>query len=380
MTQPPGRASPGQPPAQPAASATGSSPIGYPVAGLERRFHAFAIDRIASWSLAAGAGAAAWLLVGGWQAVAFSVAGVVVAWWLASSVVLGLTGTSPGKALVGLRVVHHGTGAALGVGPALVRSLLLGLLGLPTFGIGVATLAWTAVEDPGQERRGWHDHLTSSVVVDVSPRPVQDATAADEAPRHIVNLTALRLVPAPPVEQLATPPRSTSPEQSVRSLPPASPSAPPSPTSPKAPADPAPAAPPAPVSRPDDESADDPGRTVVRGSRAPAPRWRVRFDNGETFLVEGLALVGRKPEARAGEPVRHLVPLTSQDMSVSKTHAQFGPTPDGTIAVMDRGSTNGTLLVRQGVSRRLSAGRPATLVGGDTVVFGDRRMTIGLES
>ncbi len=106
----------------------------------------------------------------------------------------------------------------------------------------------------------------------------------------------------------------------------------------------------------------------------------MHFDNGESFVIAGLALVGRRPEARSGEQVAHLVPLASADMSVSKTHAQFGPAPDGTIVVMDRGSTNGTVLVRQGVSRQLAAGRPAALLPGDKVVYGDREMTISREA
>jgi hypothetical protein len=109
-------------------------------------------------------------------------------------------------------------------------------------------------------------------------------------------------------------------------------------------------------------------------------RWRVTFDSGESFLVEGLALVGRRPEPRAGEPVRHLVPLRSGDMSLSKTHAQFQVAPDGVLVVMDRGSTNGSILIRQGVSRELTAGRPATLLDGDRVRFGDRQMTVARES
>ncbi|MCW2738521.1 FHA domain-containing protein, partial [Nocardioides sp.] len=112
---------------------------------------------------------------------------------------------------------------------------------------------------------------------------------------------------------------------------------------------------------------------------AASPRWRVHFDNGESFVIAGLALVGRRPEARSGEQVAHLIPLASADMSVSKTHAQFGPAPDGTIVVMDRGSTNGTVLVRQGVSRQLAPGKPASLVEGDKVVYGDREMTITRE-
>lgn len=112
------------------------------------------------------------------------------------------------------------------------------------------------------------------------------------------------------------------------------------------------------------------------GAHAARSPWRVRFDTGESFLVEGLALVGRRPEGRDGEQVRHLVELPSTDMSLSKTHAQFQIAADGALVVMDRGSTNGSFLVRQGVPRGLPAGRAATLVDGDHVRFGDREMTV----
>ncbi|WP_210650160.1 RDD family protein [Nocardioides sp. SYSU D00065] len=385
-------------------------PTTYPVAQLERRFTAFAVDRLLAWSLLALVGLVTALFVSDdfWTVVGV-VAGAMVLLWLALAVVLGATGTSPGKAMVGLRVVHHGTGTPIGVGPALLRSLVLGAAGLPTFGLGIATLAWTAVEDRNRQRRGWHDHLTHTVVVDV--RPVEEVADedADEGPRHIVNLTAMRLIPAPPVEVIRTPER---PEHSTRRQPlPADLAAPPA-TAPPATAPhtappPRGAAPPTAAGRhaaavpgvpapqpqvpprlPPQHHAPPPGRAPVpQGAPHAAPRvpagpqrWRVHFDNGESFVIAGLALVGRRPEARAGEQVAHLVPLTSADMSVSKTHAQFGPAPDGTIVVMDRGSTNGTILVRQGVSRQLAPGKPAALVDGDKVVYGDREMTITREA
>ena len=74
--------------------------------------------------------------------------------------------------------------------------------------------------------------------------------------------------------------------------------------------------------------------------------------------------------------MQHLVPLRSQDMSLSKTHAQLQVADDGALVVMDRGSTNGSILVRQGVARELGAGKPATLDPGDRVRFGDREMTV----
>ncbi|HYJ26157.1 MAG TPA: RDD family protein [Nocardioides sp.] len=338
----------------------------YPIGQLERRFTAFAVDRLLAWGLLAVVGIVTVVYVSDdvWTVVGV-VAGAMVLLWLVLAVVLGVSGTSPGKAMSGLRVVHHGDGTPIGVGPALVRSFVLGVSGLPTFGMGLAALAWTAVEDRGRERRGWHDHLTGTVVVDV--RPVVEAADGDrdDAPRHIVNLTAMRLIPAPPLEDVRTPERT---EQSTRRQP--------------MPADLA--APPAVVphgSPPPQRPPRTPQQASPPAARVAAPpRWRVHFDDGESFVIAGLALVGRRPEARSGEQVAHLVPLASADMSVSKTHAQFGPAPDGTIVVMDRGSTNGTVLVRQGVSRQLAAGRPAALLPGDKVVYGDREMTISREA
>ncbi|HSU02544.1 MAG TPA: RDD family protein [Nocardioides sp.] len=365
----------------------------YPIAQLERRFTAFAVDRLLAWGLLAAVGVGTALVVPDdlWTVVGV-VAGAMVLLWLVLAIVLGVSGTSPGKAMTGLRVVHHGDGTPIGVGPALLRSLVLGASGLPTFGIGVATLAWTAVEDRGRQRRGWHDHLAGTVVVDVRPVVEVDDAGADEGPRHIVNLTAMRLVPAPPVEAVRTPERT---ELSVRRQPlPADLVAPPDvqvpaarpPAAPHLAASPQTALPqmatPPQMAPPPQMAQQRPPQPPPPQPQRPAPappRWRVHFDNGESFVIAGLALVGRRPEARNGEQVAHLIPLASADMSVSKTHAQFGPAPDGTIVVMDRGSTNGTVLVRQGVSRQLSPGKPASLVEGDKVVYGDREMVLTRE-
>ncbi|WP_457207978.1 RDD family protein [Nocardioides sp. P5_C9_2] len=381
----------------------------YPIAELERRFYAFAFDRAVTWGLYVVVGVGAWLALGDqpWL-IAGIVGGAMVLGWLVLAVMTGVSGSTPGKSALGLRVVHHGTGTPIGMGPALSRSLVLAAASLPTFGIGLATLAWTAVEDRGRQRRGWHDHLASSVVVDV--RPVEEIVEqVDDSPRHVVNLTAMRLIPAPAVESpvFQAPPPPTRPAPEARPQQPTA--APPAYPTPQVPAflpqQPQPVqhqpvqhqpvqhqAPPQPVRQqpaaaPAEHPGDDSGRTVVRSrpdgtppGHPTGPRWRVRFDDGHTFVVEGLVLVGRRPEPRSGEPVWHLVPLTSADMSVSKTHAQFSPAPDGALVVMDRGSTNGSTLTRQGVSRQLSPGKPATLVDGDTVAFGDRSMEVRREA
>ena len=374
-------------------------------ADLDRRFYAYAIDHAIAWGVdAAAAVVLVQVLPGRVRLAVAAILGVVLLVGAVFALVLGRTGSSPGMAVAGIRVVLDGTDAPIGVRRALLRQLVLGVAGLPTLGLGLAALGWTAAMDPSGRRRGWHDHLTHSFVADA--RPVEEEPAEpEEAHPHVVNLTALRLVPAPapdlstPIRRPATPPPAGPPTPRHVAPTPAPgrepvPEREPVPVAARA-TDPEPVAavrPPAarqqlgypllPEPRPD--ATPDPGpQPTLGGAHAArgvavveAPRWRVVFDTGESFTVEGLALVGRRPEGRNGEQVRHLVPLHSADMSLSKTHAQLQVAPDGALVVMDRGSTNGSFLVRQGVPRGLPAGRATTLVDGDHVRFGDREMTV----
>ena len=77
-----------------------------------------------------------------------------------------------------------------------------------------------------------------------------------------------------------------------------------------------------------------------------------------------------------GERGARLVSLPSADLSVSKTHVEVVVAPDGALVVTDRGSTNGSTLVRRGIPRHLTSGRPATLLEGDVVMLGDRTMEV----
>lgn len=301
---------------------------GAPVADLDRRATAFAADRMLAWGVAGGCGYAVAVLAGRSAGTAVAVAlGVLLIVGAVTGVVVGLTGLTPAKALLGLRVVRARDARPVGVGAGLLRTTVLGLAGLPTLGLGAATLGWSAASDPSGRRRGLHDRIGDAVVVDTRDRPV--VVDADDPPPQVVNLTAMRLLPDPPAPE---PVRSAAPP-------------------------PPPPAPPGPPPR-------------------PAVRWQVAFDTGEAFEVAGLALVGREPEPGPGEQVRHVVPLTSATMAVSKTHAQFQVAPDGALVVMDRGSTNGSSILRRGLERPLSPGRPTTLVDGDDVRFGDRTMRV----
>ncbi|WP_370289759.1 RDD family protein [Nocardioides sp.] len=378
------------PPARPARS-TASSLV---PADLERRFGALVLDRVLGWGLVAIITAVAAVLgdLGAGACVLVALGSLVVVGTV-SGVLVGTAGTTPGKALLGLRVVGR-DGRPIGVLAGLGRTTVLGLAGLPTVGLGWATLAWTVAADPTRQRRGLHDRIGDAVVVDTRPQ-VEAVEVEDDAPAPIVNLTAMRLMPVEPAPAPAAQPvvePAARPAPATAARPVAEPAAVPvaAPVTAPPPAripPPAPAAPPAPVppAAPLPPAAE---RTRIRAAAPAAPVgaappegrrravWRVSFDTGEQFAVEGLALVGRRPEPRPGEPVRHLVPLPSGDMSVSKTHAQFQVAPDGALVVMDRGSTNGSVLVRKGVSKPLAPGRPATLLDGDVVRFGDRTMTV----
>ncbi|HVX54049.1 RDD family protein [Nocardioides sp.] len=337
----------------------------------DRRFYAWALDRLFSLVVYAAAGAVAYLTLirpGHTLAGVAAIVAVAVVVWLIGVLMTGLAGVTPGKSLCGLKVVGIRSGAPAGLGPAFVRQLVVGLGGYPTLGIGDATLAWVATLDGSGLRRSWHDLVAGTIVVDVRRRP--EAPIVEEpAPKRVVNLTALRLMPAEPE------PASASVGTPV-AAPPAVPAPAPPPTTQAAP--PPPAAPAAPVPTP--APVVPPSPPAAQAPTAAPPRWRVTFDTGESFVVEGLALVGRGPEPRPDEQVAHVVALHSSDMSLSKTHAQFSVVPDGSLVVMDRGSTNGSTLLRGGVAKPLAARQPATLLPGDRVRFGDREMSVARES
>jgi uncharacterized RDD family membrane protein YckC len=335
----------------------------------DRRFYAWVIDRLLSLTgYAAGAVAAYFALIepGHTLAGVAAVGALALVLWFVGALMTGLAGVTPGKSLCGLKVVSASTGEPIGLAAALLRQAIVGLGGYPTLGVGDATLAWMATLDGAGLRRAWHDRVAGSVVVDVRPQPAAPVVE-EQLPDRVVNLTALRLVPAeeqPPVVPPAPPaPAPAAPPAVSAAVPSAGSSAAPRHAAPQAPSVPTPA----PVAVPLPPAAAAPA--------APS-RWRVTFDTGQSFVVEGLALVGRSPEPRPGEQAAHLVPLQSGDMSLSKTHAQFGVVPDGTLVVMDRGSTNGSTLLRGGVARPLPARQPATLLPGDRVRFGDREMTV----
>lgn len=91
--------------------------------------------------------------------------------------------------------------------------------------------------------------------------------------------------------------------------------------------------------------------------------------------MRGTTLFGRSPSAAAGEGEALLVPVVDDTRSVSKTHIAVMPARRG-VFIVDRASTNGSAIVRDGVETALAAGHPAELRTGDTVRFGDRSLQV----
>jgi hypothetical protein len=297
----------------------------------DRRFYAFAVDRLIAWGIdVTVAVVATRSLVSHGHPVVGSlvIMAVVPLVGLVFAVLLGTTGTTPGCSLLGLRLVHSVTGEPIGVGRAILRTFVLALATLP-FGFGLAALAWTALVDATGLRRGWHDHLVSSILVDVRPVPVVEE-GRDPGAGQVVNLTALRLAPS---RRAQVPVARTPVRRPVRA------------------------------------------RPAVAVARSPVA-WELAFDSGQRVVVDTLVLIGHRPEAGPGEQGALLVALPSADGSVARTHAQVVVAADGALVVTDRGSTLGSTLVRRGLPRPLTPGRPTTLLEGDSVTLGDRTLTV----
>lgn len=259
--------------------------------------------------------------------------------WGGALVAIARTGATPGRRLVGLRVVDADTGRPLGFGRALYRSVLLVPAVVPTLGIGAAVLAWTATTDP--HRRAWHDRRTGSIVLDlrapVAPVEAEPEPAAEPAP-----------VPEAVVDPVADP-----------------------------------------VSEPMSEPVPEPMTSPPSGAGAPldlalmnltaltptpSTGWRLLIDTGEDVAIEARTLVGRDPEPR-DEPVARCLVLVSEDLSLSQTHAALEPTAGGGLVVTDRDSTNGTFVVRGDDARRVGR-EPMPLREGDVLRCGDRAMRV----
>ena len=97
------------------------------------------------------------------------------------------------------------------------------------------------------------------------------------------------------------------------------------------------------------------------------------WDDGQRVSVSSRTVFGRNPEQEPGAVV---VAVRDETLSLSKTHFEAGSEPTGGW-VMDRHSTNGLTIVRDGTRIACPAGQRVPVRLGDAIEIGDRIVTIG---
>ncbi|MDT0156120.1 RDD family protein [Microbacterium sp. ARD32] len=120
---------------------------------------------------------------------------------------------------------------------------------------------------------------------------------------------------------------------------------------------------------PDGEQDDD-----IESTRISVPGHRLVFtwDDGQRATVSGRTVFGRNPEDDGAVNVA----VRDETRSLSKTHFEAGAETRGGW-VMDRRSTNGTVIVRDGVRIACPPGQRVPIRLGDALEIGDRIVTIG---
>lgn len=131
---------------------------------------------------------------------------------------------------------------------------------------------------------------------------------------------------------------------------------------------PAPASAPAPAT---------PQASAPQAAAGPStPAIVLTLDNGEEVRVDGPGiLIGRDPALIPGGPALALAAITDPTKSVSKTHLAIMRSGTAVVAI-DLGSTNGSVLLRDGSERTLGPHEQVALRTGDTIRLGDRHARI----
>ncbi|MFB7882607.1 RDD family protein [Microbacterium sp. NPDC056057] len=407
---------------------TVSPPGAAPAATIGRRVGAFAIDIGVAWVIGAAlVGIVVGIIFGvgpAWQRdglavmILLSYAGIgllLFAWWLVYSAMQGSRGGSIGQRILGLRLHDASSAAPIGFWRAILRNLVFSLAASIVVGY------FTPLFDASGRRQGWHDMASRAVVVDVrkanAAAALASMTAANPYLPHPAG--AAPLAPAPPLQPAPLPapgftrapaPAATRPAAPVPTgviadvpwithEPPFTRAAEPFPdvTMPFPAAtttEPlgatatvtaiAPAAAPAFAASLAPSFAEEDVESTRIVVPPPAQRAALydgapvlavlTWDDGTRMAVYGRTLYGRNPASEDGAVA---IPVRDETLSLSKTHFEVGGDTAGTW-IADRHSTNGTTLVRDGGRIPLTPGVRTNLRDGDTLEFGDRRVTVGL--
>jgi uncharacterized RDD family membrane protein YckC len=199
-----------------------------------------------------------------------------------------------------------------------------------------------------------------------APTPAPVAPAAPAAPiPDAGDLIAF----VPGITQDAAPARATpAPEQAPPALAPAAPApAAPAPAAPAPAPAPAPAAPAAPAFEAEESDIEDTRISI------PGHRLVFTWDDGTRVSVSRRTIFGRNPGPEDGAVI---VSVRDETLSLSKTHFEAAAEVSGGW-VLDRHSTNGMTIVREGQRIACPAGQRVPVRLGDAIEIGDRIVTIG---
>lgn len=202
-------------------------------------------------------------------------------------------------------------------------------------------------------------------VAPVAPAAPAAPAVANAAPAPVAAPPA----PPAPVAAPPTPPAPAAPPVPPAPVTPAAPPAPPAP--PTAPAAAAPAATAPAAAAPTPAPADD----DLEETRISIPGHRLVFtwDDGTRIPVSRRTVFGRNPAPEEGVVV---VPVRDETLSLSKTHFEAAAETSGGW-ILDRHSTNGLTLVREGQRISCPAGQRVPIKLGDVIEIGDRVVMVG---
>lgn len=320
-----------------------------------------------------------------WIIVAMAVSqGLMTAYVIVQLVLHGRKGTTLGKAVCGIRSVNVRTLERPGFWRGAVVRYLVAYASLLVPVIGpILVIALSPLFDIERRGRGWLDLAAATWFVDVRTGLNPYDTKRMRIARK--KLRTPELEDKAPLPSLATPLDRDAPAEYIPSArfsggvlgahrAPAPVPAPARPTDGLVAAAPVLAAAAAP-----EPEAPAPAPLPEPAPAPVAPPNGVRavllLDTGERIEVRGVTLFGRAPSSAAGEGAAQLVPIPDDTRSVSKTHLAVTPTRRG-VLVVDRGSTNGSAIVRDGHELVLAPGEPTEIRAGDSIRFGDRSMQV----